>query len=76
MPGMNGAETLAAIRARNWDCPVVIITGYPDSALVAQVLEIGPVTMLRKPFTQSDIHEALQHYARPTTQPRVSGGRS
>ena len=76
MPGMNGAETLAAIRARNWDCPVVVITGYPDSALVAQVLEIGPVTMLRKPFTQRDIHEALRHYARPTTQPRVRGRRS
>ena len=68
MPGMNGAETLEAIRARNWDCPVVIITGYPDSALLAQILEIGPVTLLRKPFLQRNIREALQRYARPATQ--------
>lgn len=68
MPGMDGAETLAAIRARNWDCPVVIITGYPDSALLAQILEIGPVTLLLKPFLQRNIHEALQRYARPATQ--------
>ena len=75
MPGMNGAETLAAIRARNWDCPVVIITGYPDSALLAQILEIGPVTLLLKPFLQRNIREALQRYARPATQ-RDRGDRS
>ena len=75
MPRMNGAETLAAIRMRNFDCPVVIITGYPDSALVAQALATGPVPMLLKPFSQRDLQLAVQSYARPTIRPQRDGRR-
>ncbi len=71
MPGMNGAETLVAIRVRNFDCPVVVITGYPDSALVAQALTTGPVPMLLKPFTLRDLHLAVHTYARRGTGPQT-----
>lgn len=73
MPGMNGAETLGAIRLRDYDCPVVIITGYPDSALVAQLLKTGPTPMLLKPFTQRDLYLAVQRFARPEIRPHVNG---
>ena len=72
MPGMTGAETFTAMRERKFDSPVVIITGYPDSSLMAQLLEAGPVAMLRKPFTQQDIHETIQRFAQPQTSPSVA----
>ena len=68
MPDMNGPETFAAMRAKKWDCPVVIITDYPDSSLLAQALQTGPVAMLRKPFTQREINEALRRYAQHATE--------
>ena len=76
MPGMDGAETLAAIRVRDRDCPVVVITGYPDSELVAKALATGPVPILLKPFTQDDIHVAVRRYARTTIMPEVPVDRS
>ena len=55
MPRMNGAEVIAAARARRPDLPVVLATGYADMAEVGQVL--GTQSILTKPF---DI-EALRH---------------
>ena len=75
MPGMDGAETLAAIRVRDRDCPVVVLTGYPDSELFAKALATGPVPILLKPFTLDDIHVAVRPYARTTIMPEVPGDR-
>ncbi|HLC40866.1 MAG TPA: response regulator [Methylomirabilota bacterium] len=54
MPGMDGVETFRQIRKRHADIPVVIITAYPDSDLMARAMEIGPFTILQKPV---DIHQ-------------------
>jgi excisionase family DNA binding protein len=49
MPGMNGLETLLAIRRIDPETKIVIVTGYQDSALLKQVLQLGPFTVLPKP---------------------------
>ena len=49
MPGLNGVETFRQLRALNPALPVVMVTGYPDSALMAEALAVGPFTMLAKP---------------------------
>ena len=54
MPGMDGVETFRQIRRTQPDLPVVIITAYPDSDLMARAMEIGPFTILQKPV---DIHQ-------------------
>jgi excisionase family DNA binding protein len=54
MPGMDGVETFRGIRSARTDLPVVIITAYPDSDLMARAMEIGPFTILQKPV---DIHQ-------------------
>ena len=59
MPGMNGAETMARIRELDQGTPVVFVTAYPDSELMARALELGPVTVLRKPFAQEDLAQVL-----------------
>jgi excisionase family DNA binding protein len=32
------------------DCPIVIITGYPDSDVLDRILAKGPITVLKKPL--------------------------
>lgn len=60
MPGMNGVETLRVLRALNPDLPVVIVTGYADHPMAAEALELGPVVLLRKPVTSTDLYHALR----------------
>ena len=54
MPGMDGVETFRQMRRTHPDLPVVIITAYPDSDLMARAMEIGPFTILQKPV---DLHQ-------------------
>lgn len=59
MPGMSGAETFRGIRKVDPEVPVVIITAYPDSNLMAQALEVGPFAVMKKPLTLDDLRQVL-----------------
>jgi excisionase family DNA binding protein len=37
-------------KAEQPDCPIIIITGYPDSDLLDRILAKGPITVLKKPL--------------------------
>ncbi len=60
LPDMDGTGVLKVIRKLSINLPVVIITGYPDSELLNQALELGPVSVLKKPFTRKQIHNLLK----------------
>ena len=64
MPGMDGAELFRQIRLAKPDLPVTIITGYRDSDLMASALARGPLGVMSKPFTGSDILNAVNNYLR------------
>lgn len=49
MPGMSGVDVLKELHAIDPDLPVVVITAYPDSELMAQALRYPPVMLLPKP---------------------------
>jgi CheY-like chemotaxis protein len=61
MPGMNGLETIRALRARAPDLPIVVISGSlmqtgsgaPD--LLRSAIEMRGVSSLPKPFKLSDL---------------------
>ena len=59
MAGMNGAQTFEEIRRRNTSTPVVIITGFPDSGMMAEALKIGPFEIMQKPFDLDQLHSVL-----------------
>ena len=59
MPEINGPQLFREIRRHDPDVDVVIITGYPDSALMAEALEIGPFAVMKKPFTLDDLRAVL-----------------
>ena len=53
MPGMSGVDVLKELHAMDPDLPVVVVTAYPDSALMAQALRYPPITLLPKPLEKS-----------------------
>jgi FixJ family two-component response regulator len=46
MPGMSGVEVLKGLPAMDRELPVIIVTGFPDSALLTEAVRYPPVTLL------------------------------
>ena len=66
MPGMDGFETITAIRARRPDLPIIAITGFmardadaPAADFLAMAIKLGADYGLNKPFRRRDIVEAV-----------------
>ena len=59
MPEMDGARTFREIRKVDPDANVMIVTAYPNSALMFDVLQVGPFGMMKKPFTLDELHRVL-----------------
>jgi CheY-like chemotaxis protein len=56
MPGMNGAEVAREVRARRGPMPVLFVTGYADTAALA---EANDDAILRKPFDSAQLAAKL-----------------
>ncbi|MGC4116661.1 MAG: response regulator [Myxococcales bacterium] len=50
LPGAGGLEIARAVRERNPDCPVMLITGYASLETAQEALALGAVEYLEKPF--------------------------
>lgn len=57
MPGMNGAQLAKAAQMKQPGLPVLIVSGYADSAAVEAVL--GAARQLRKPFDMAELGAAV-----------------
>ena len=64
MPGMDGAELFRQIKTVKPQLPVTIITGYPNSDMMAQALAYGPFGVMNKPFGESEILNAVAVFRR------------
>jgi excisionase family DNA binding protein len=64
LPDITGDEIYAVAKAKHPEMPIVIITGYPDSDMMNNILKHGPVTMLKKPLKTEDLQETLKHLGR------------
>ncbi len=62
MPEVSGDELFGQIKAIKPDQLVTIITAYPDSEMMAHAIEQGPVGVMKKPFTISDIKSAIDTF--------------
>ena len=62
MPGMDGAELFRQIKTIKPKLPVTIITGYPDSDMMARALAQGPFGVMNKPFGELDIVAAVSTF--------------
>ncbi|HEY5998049.1 MAG TPA: ATP-binding protein [bacterium] len=75
MPGMDGWETLAALRRIVPGIPVILCSGYDRSQAMSGHHPELPQAFLRKPYRQEDLSEAIRRArgaaaATPTTQAR------
>lgn len=59
MPEMDGPEFLRRCRENNPNLPVIVITGYPDSDLMAEAMHYGPITLLAKPVEREHLMNAV-----------------
>ena len=60
LPVVDGTDLLAWIRDMNRELPVIVITEYPNSDLMEKALQHGPLTLLKKPFGQEEILNAVR----------------
>src|SRR5207247_4334028 len=60
MPGMNGVETLKALKKMDRELVFVIVTALTgEDELFRSVLEYAPVSVIPKPFTRQQIGDVL-----------------
>jgi len=67
MPGMDGVELFGQLKTVKPKIPVIIITGYPDSDIMARALAQDPLGVMSKPFGESDIIAAVNNFLRITS---------
>jgi excisionase family DNA binding protein len=68
MPGMSGVDVLKVLHSMKPDLPVIIITGYPDSDLMAEALRYPPVTLLSKPVDNEVLLRTVRRLLHGTTR--------
>ena len=61
LPDITGDEIYKVAKQRFPEMPIVIITGYPDSEMMNNILRYGPVTVLKKPLRLDDLQDTLRH---------------
>lgn len=59
MPGMSGPELQQELNRRKSKVPIIFITAQRDEAARARLIEQGAVACLIKPFSDTELLEAL-----------------
>lgn len=60
LPGVGGASVIKALKRRDPEAVVVLITGFPYHDETLTALEFGPAMLLRKPIKLADINAVLE----------------
>ena len=64
MPGLNGLQLLRAIRTRDLDVPVVLMTGNPGTETAIEAVEHGALRYLVKPVPTATLTKAVDDATR------------
>jgi len=59
MPGLSGPDLQRELARRRQEIPIVFITAHRDETVRPRLIEQGAVDCLFKPFSDSDLLEAL-----------------
>lgn len=59
MPGVDGGKLVKYAQKHFPDLPILVITGYPSIDAAVEVLKDGHIDYLTKPFTHSELSEAV-----------------
>jgi DNA-binding response OmpR family regulator len=61
IPGVRGLELLKAVRDRNSETKVIIITGYASIETAVESARLGAIDYLPKPFTPNEIRTVTEN---------------
>jgi FixJ family two-component response regulator len=59
MPGMSGLDLQEELKCRGQAIPIIFITGQKDDEIRKRALRLGAVKFLYKPFSDSDLLDAI-----------------
>ncbi len=59
MPVLDGIELLKRLREKDYDIPVIMMTGCDDTQTLIQILRLGAIDFLLKPFKAQELIESL-----------------
>lgn len=75
MPGLNGIETLAALKALRPDLESIIVTGYPTVECALEGMRLGASEYLSKPCDIHQLFEVVKKaLSRAALNPRWANG--
>ena len=60
LPDTTGDELYKQAKSIQPKLPIVIITGYPDSQMLDNILKLGPVTVLKKPLKAEALQQTMK----------------
>lgn len=60
LPDITGDEIYAIAKDKYPELPIVIVTGYPDSQMLDNILKYGPVTVLKKPLQIDQLNQTFR----------------
>jgi len=63
MPEMDGLEFMQAVKKKNPDIPIIMITGYATINTALQAMQLGAFDYVAKPFTKSELRGVVQRAA-------------
>jgi two-component system response regulator AtoC len=75
MPGKNGLDTLREIRSRDWDLPVIMVSGAPAPVNIVEAMKSGATGFLGKPLDHGDLRTALQNAVQGRPEREAAAGR-
>ncbi len=64
VPGVSGIELLKAVRARNLDLPIVIVTGSPSVQSAQDAVNYGAFSYLTKPVESAALRDVVMRATR------------
>jgi CheY-like chemotaxis protein len=60
MPGPTGVQLLAMARTAGFVHPFLVVTAFPEDALIESVQQIENADVLGKPFTPSELQRVVK----------------
>jgi excisionase family DNA binding protein len=72
LPDITGDQIYKEAKAIDPELPIVIITGYPDSAMLDNILKFGPVTVLKKPLQVDQLSQTLKILGHKVAETKVA----
>jgi CheY-like chemotaxis protein len=71
LPDAPGDQVYKTAKSLDPDLNVIVITGYPDSEVLDRILQISPVTVLKKPLKIEQLNQTVKILGHSTSRVEV-----